>query len=216
MRRCRRVDQAAMGRGTDTLESAHEYRVPKCKLCFRCCENQVHAVWRIRNTEIWGVVSILLHIRNTWRHCYYNEISEFDYVVFLNSRFLMLHNACIWENPCYFLRRSVTYLYSRSHDVIDSVFVRLDFFEDGLKLSQSGRGVGKRPAKIIVPASKQLKTRLFTKREPYRVQQVILLYLSAMTSHKPDLSSSIRPWSRKAWKKRNKSFDNLIDLIDMH
>ena len=115
----------------------------------------------------------------------------------------------IWENPCYFLRRSVTYLYSRSHDVIDSVFVRLDFFEDGLKLSQSGRGVGKRPAKIIVPASKQLKTRLFTKREPYRVQQVILLYLSAMTSHKPDLSSSIRPWSRKAWKK-NKEINHLI------
>ena len=42
------------------------------------------------------------------------------------------------------------HLKSRSDDVIDSVGVRVHFFEDGLQLGKDGRGVSKGSAEIIV------------------------------------------------------------------
>ena len=39
---------------------------------------KLHAVWFIsNNSKIW-LVPILLHISNTWRHCYYIKIFKFD------------------------------------------------------------------------------------------------------------------------------------------
>ena len=50
------------------------------------------------------------------------------------------------------------YLNSRPDHVVDSVLVGLDFFEDCLELSQGGRRVGKRPAKVLIPGRHKCKT----------------------------------------------------------